>query len=181
MSESPDPAPERARTFRPRLLWTLLGAMALVALLPLVVSHVFLIGINRDSLETLEKKYLTRSAVSISSDLQNLLTNNRQQLGSIGGGLVAMKKALPAGTDPFLYAAETQAIADYLSPEGDLIALRALNPQARGAQAVPEQLDDAILKEMDLARDVALRGTQYTGRIQHVTVLNSPAIVMAEP
>ena len=75
--------------------------MALVGLVPLVVSHDFLIGINRDSLETLEKKYLTRSAVSISSDLQNLLTNNRQQLGSIGGGLVAMKKALPAGTDPF--------------------------------------------------------------------------------
>ena len=33
--------------------------MALVALVPLVVSHLILIGINRDSLETLEKQYLT--------------------------------------------------------------------------------------------------------------------------
>ena len=49
----------------PRLLWTLLGALILVGLLPLVVSHYFLIGINRDSLETLERKYLTRSAVGI--------------------------------------------------------------------------------------------------------------------
>ena len=180
MSESvPPPAEKPSR--RPRLLYTLLGAMALVGLVPLVVSHYFLIGINRDSLATLEKKYLTRSAVSISSDLQNLLTNSRQQLGSIGGGLVAMKKALPAGTDPFAYAAQTQAIADYLSPDGDLIALRALNAEARGAEAVPAQLDDAVLNEMSLARDVAIKGTEYTGHIQHVTVLNVPAIVMAVP
>lgn len=155
--------------------------MALVGLVPLVVSHYFLIGINRDSLETLEKKYLTRSAVSISADLQNLLTNSRQQLGSIGGSLVAMKKALPAGTDPFAYAAQTQAIADYLSAEGDLIALRALNAEARGAEAVPAQLDEPVLREMSLARDVAIKGTEYTGHIQHVTVLNLPAIVMAVP
>ncbi|MGZ5473323.1 MAG: HD domain-containing phosphohydrolase [Thermoanaerobaculia bacterium] len=175
------PSPVEKASRRPRLLWTLLGAMALVGLVPLVVSHYFLIGINRDSLETLEKKYLTRSAVSISSELQNLLTNSRQQLGSIGGGLVALKKALPPGTDAFAYAAETQAIADYLAPDGDLIALRALNPQARGAEAVPAQLDDAVLREMDLARDVAMRGAAYTGRIQHVSVLNLPAVVIAEP
>jgi HD-GYP domain-containing protein (c-di-GMP phosphodiesterase class II) len=155
--------------------------MALVGVVPLVVSHYSLIGINRDALETLEKKYLTRSAVSISSDLQNLLSNSRQQLVSIGGSLVAMKRALPAGTDPFTYAAQTQAIADYLSPDGDLIALRALNAEARGAEAVPAQLDEAVLREMSLARDVAIKGTEYTGRIQHVTVLNLPAMVMAVP
>src|SRR3954464_7583039 len=113
MSDVPPSSPPP----RARLLWTLLGAMVAVGLLPLVVSHYFLIGINRDSLETLEKKYLTRSAVSISSDLQNLLSNSRQQLGSIGGGLVAMNKALPAGTDVFAYAAQTQGIADYLTPD----------------------------------------------------------------
>src|ERR1051326_2971284 len=85
---------------RPRLLWTLLGAMVLVGLLPLLVSHYFLIGINRDSLETLEKKYSSRSAVSIADDVQNLLTNNMQQLTKIAGSIRVMKKALPAGTDP---------------------------------------------------------------------------------
>src|ERR1051325_5813324 len=100
---------------RPRLLWTLLGAMVLVGLLPLVVSHVFLIGINRDSLETLEEKYLTRSAVIISSHMHTLLTSTRQQLMSIAGGLVVMKKAVLPGTDPFTYAAQTQWIGNYLS------------------------------------------------------------------
>lgn len=177
---SPEAAPE-PRSRRPRLLWTLLGALVLVAVVPLIVSHTSLIAINRDSLETLEKKYLTRSAVSIASDLQNLLTNSRQQLTSIGGGLVVMRKALPPGTDPFTYAAQTHWIADYLTPDGDLIALRALNAEARGAEALPAQLDEAVLREMEMARDVALKGTDFTGRIQHVTVLNQPAVVMAVP
>jgi len=177
---SSDAAPE-PRSRRPRLLWTLLGALVLVAVVPLIVSHTSLISINRDSLETLEKKYLTRSAVSIASDLQNLLTNSRQQLTSIGGGLVVMRKALPPGTDPFTYAAQTEWIADYLTPDGDLIALRALNVEARGAEALPAQLDETVLREMQMAKDVALKGTDFTGRVQHVTVLNLPAVVMAVP
>src|SRR6266849_2324514 len=95
------------RSRRPRLLWTLLGAMVLVGLLPLVVSHYFLIGINRDSLETLEKKYLTRSAVSIAADIQNLVASNAQQLAKIAGSIRVMRKALPPGTDPFTYAAQS--------------------------------------------------------------------------
>src|SRR5215213_1442059 len=92
-------APEEAPTSRrPRLLWTLLGAMMLVGLLPLVVSHYVLIGINRDSLETLEKKYLTTSAIGIATDLQNLLSSNTQQLTKIAGSVRVMKKALPVGT-----------------------------------------------------------------------------------
>jgi HD-GYP domain-containing protein (c-di-GMP phosphodiesterase class II) len=155
--------------------------MVLVGLVPLLVSHYSLIGINRESLETLEKKYLTRSAVSIASDLQNLLTNNRQQLASIGGSLVVLKRALPEGTDPFVYAAQTRWVADYLTPDGDLIALRALNTSLQGAQAVPEELDESVLKEMDLMRDVALKGQESTGRIVHVSVLNQPAVVLAMP
>src|SRR5881392_3877425 len=113
MSDAPKPASQRG----PRLLWTLLGAMAIVALLPLLVSHWFLIGINRDSLETLEKKYLTRSAVGIATDLQNLLTSNTQQLTKVAGSVRVMKKALPAGTDPFTYAAKSGWITDYISPD----------------------------------------------------------------
>ncbi len=155
--------------------------MSLVALLPLVVSHVSLIRINRDSMETLEKKYLTRSAASIANDLQNLLGNNRQRLESISGGLLLMKKSLPAGTDPFTNPAQTQWVADHLSPEADLIALRAVNTALQGAEAVPDQLDAVVLREMDVARDVALRGTSSIGRVQQVTVLNMPAVVMAVP
>src|SRR4029078_10184820 len=102
---------------RGRLLWTLLGAMIVVGLLARVVSHYFLIGINRDSLETLEKKYLTRSAVGIADDQQNPLASNRQQLRRIADSVRVMSHALPAGVDPFLYASQTGWVGDYISAD----------------------------------------------------------------
>jgi len=170
------PAPRRGR-----LLWTLLGAMVIVGLVPLVVSHYFLIRINRDSLETLEKKYLTRSAVGIATDIQNLLTNNTQQLTKIAGSVRAMKKALPAGTDPFDYSARTNVIADYITPDGDLLGLRILDRDGKGAEAKPAELDAAVRQELDLALQAALKGQVYTGTFQFVTAANQPAVIIAAP
>ena len=155
--------------------------MALVALVPLVVSHLILININRETLETLEKKYLTRSAVQISNDLDNLLVSNRQQMTKIAGSILMMRKALPAGTDPFTYAAQSGWIADSITPDGDLIAIRALNAQGQGAEAVPAQLDTAVIREMEMAQKVALAGNESTGRVLHLAARNEPVIVMAVP
>ncbi|HEY3055098.1 MAG TPA: HD domain-containing phosphohydrolase [Thermoanaerobaculia bacterium] len=166
---------------RPRLVWTLLGAMVLVGLLPLVISHYFLIDINRDSLETLEKKYLTRSAVSIATDIQNLLTSNTQQLNEIAGSLRIMQKALPRGTDPFTYAANTPWIGDYVTPDSDVLALRVLNAAGQGAEAKPAALDPAALEEMNAARQVAQTGRSSVGTFQFVSSLNQPAVVIGVP
>ncbi|MEA2325930.1 MAG: hypothetical protein QOE68_889 [Thermoanaerobaculia bacterium] len=169
------PPPHR----RARLLWTLLGAMVIVGLVPLVVSHYFLIRINRDSLETLERKYLSRSAGGIATDIQNLLTNNTQQLMKIAGNVRALKRALPAGSDPFVYAAQTGMIADYVTDGGDVLGLRILNRDGKGATALPAQLDSAVVKDLDLAPQVALKGQTFTGTF--VTVANEPAVVLAVP
>jgi HD-GYP domain-containing protein (c-di-GMP phosphodiesterase class II) len=176
MSESAPP-PRR----RTRLLWTLLGAMVLVGLLPLVISHFFLTGINRDSLKTLEAKYLSRSAVGVATDINNLLASNRQQLAQIAASFVAMRNTVPAGTDPFTYAAENRWIALYMTSESDLLALRVLNAEGNGAQAIPENLDAEVMQEMDIARQVALKGEVSTGRIKPLAELNQPAIVLAVP
>jgi HD-GYP domain-containing protein (c-di-GMP phosphodiesterase class II) len=172
---------EESSSHRPRLLWTLLGAMVLVGLLPLVVSHYVLIGINRDSLETLEKKYLTTSAIGIATDLQNLLSSNTQQLTKVAGSVRVMRKALPAGTDPFTYAAKSGWITDYISPDSDLLALRVLNKAGEGAEAKPAGLDAGIVQEMNLALQAAGNGQPYTGTFQYVTRLNEPAVVIAVP
>src|SRR5438874_5595221 len=166
---------------RPRLLWTLLGAMVLVGLLPLLVSHYVLIGINRDSLETLEKKYSSRSAVGIATDVQNLLTNNSQQLSKIAGSIRVMRKALPAGTDPFTYAAQSGWITDYISADSDVLALRVLNTEGQGAEAKPAGLDAPIVQELNLAVEAALKGQPYIGTFQTVTLLNQPAVILAVP
>src|SRR5438132_5275102 len=140
---------------RPRLLWTLLGAMVLVGLLPLAVSHYFLIGINRDSLETLEKKYLSRAAISIATDVQDAIASNTQQLNTIAGIVVVMKRALPPDTDAFGYMARRQAITSYISSDSDLLALRILNSAGAGSEATPAGLEQAVLQEMDFARIAA--------------------------
>src|SRR5262245_2442461 len=179
-----NPVMSEVRTEKPakrvRLLWTLLGAMIVVGLVPLIVSHYFLIGINRDSLQTLEQKYLTRSAVTIAADIQNLLTSNTQQLTKIAGSVRAMRKAL-GGADPFLYVAQTGVITDYITPDSDLLALRILNRGGQGATALPQQLDPAIAKEMDAALDVAAQGQIYTGTFQVLTSANQPAVIVAVP
>jgi len=166
---------------RPRLLWTLLGAMVLVGLLPLVVSHYFLIGINRDSLETLEKKYLTRAAVSIATDVQNLLASNTQQLNTIASSVLVMKRALPAGTDPFAYIDSRGVVASYIPPDSDLLALRIINNAGEGAEAKPTGLEAAVLQELDLVRVAAMKGQVVTGTYQYLSTLNQPAVVIAVP
>src|SRR3954469_15691317 len=176
MSDDEQPSPRRAR-----LLWTLLGAMVVVGLVPLVVSHYFLIRINRDSLETLERKYLTRAGARLATDIQNLLTNNTQQLMTTAGNVRELKRALPAGSDPFVYAAQTGMIADYITPDGDLLGLRILNRDRKGAEAKPAQLDASVAQELDLALEAALKGQVYTGTFQYVTAANQPAIVIAVP
>ena len=174
------PPDEEKPKRRVRLLWTLLGAMIVVGLVPLVVSHYFLIGINRESLQTLEQKYLTRSAVTVAGDIQNLLASNAQQLTKIAGSVRAMKKAL-GGADPFLYVAQSGVITDYITPDSDLLGLRILNRSGQGATALPKDLDPAIAQEMDRAVAATAQGQPYTGAFQVLTSANQPAVVIAVP
>lgn len=153
--------------------------MTLVALVPLVVSHLILIGINRDSLETLEKKYLTRFAVQISNDLDNLLQSNRQQLTRIAGSIVMMNRALP-GTDAFAYATQSGLLSDSITPGGDLIVVRASGAQDADAP-IPQGLDAPIAQDMVLARTVALKGTEFTGHITSISATNQPVVVIGVP
>jgi hypothetical protein len=50
---------------RLRLFALLVAALAIVSLTPLLVTDRVLIGLNRESLETMEKKYTARSASAI--------------------------------------------------------------------------------------------------------------------
>jgi len=155
--------------------------MILVGLLPLVISHYFLIGINRDSLETLEKKYLTRSAVSIATDVQTTISSNTQQLAKIAASVRALKSALPPGSDPFTYAAQSNIVGDYITPDSEILGLRILDRAGHGAQAVPPNLDRGVVQELDLALGAAAQGQPYTGTFQYLTLLNQPAVVVAVP
>lgn len=170
-----------AVTRRPRLLWTLLGVLILVAVLPLLISHYFLIGINRDALETLEKKYLTRSAVGIATDVDNLVNTYTQLLLKMAAGMKIAAAFAPPGTDPFIEGSDRGLISAYTSADPDLLALRIVNKDGLGAAAQPAGLSPAVMAELNSALETALRGQTFTGTFQYIDVVNQPAIVIAVP
>lgn len=172
--------PASSSVHKPRLLWTLLGVMVLVSILPLLISHYFLIGINRDSLETLEKKYLTRSAVGIAGELQSIVTNYTGQLRKIADSMQLARDLRP-GADPFAWAAQTGLVARHTSSDPDLLGLRVVNIQGQGAAAQPEDLDAEVTEQLDRGFREALLGTTFIGGVRHVTPVNQPAVVIAVP
>jgi HD-GYP domain-containing protein (c-di-GMP phosphodiesterase class II) len=99
----------------------------------------------------------------------------------MAGSVRAMKRALPPGTDPFVYAAESGFIKDYITPDGDLLGLRILPREGKGAEAMPAQLDAGVRQELDLALQAALKGQVYTGTFQFVAAANQPAVIIAVP
>lgn len=167
---------------RPRLLWTLLGALILVSVLPLVISHKVMTGINRDSLETLEKQYLTRSAVGIASDIENLISNYTQQLMKISNGIRISAALLPPGTDPFATSSGGETVASYTTQDPDILALRIVDRNGKGSSAQPAGLGTTIAAEMDRGREAVLQGAPaFVGDFQYVELLNQPGVVIAVP
>jgi HD-GYP domain-containing protein (c-di-GMP phosphodiesterase class II) len=166
---------------RARIVWTILGALMFVGLVPLIVSHYFLTGINRDALETLEKKYLTRSAVTISNEVDNSIRNNLEQLQNIAGGLRSTSSLLARGQDPFTYAAREGIIANFVSPESDLVALWMVNRDGQGATAQPERLGEEARLELSRGFEQTLEGVDYIGRFLWLDFINQPAVVVATP
>lgn len=167
---------------RTRLIWTLLTVLILVGVVPLLISHYFLIGINRDSLETLEKKYLTRSAVGIATEIENLIESYRNQLGKITGGLqIQSSTSLPDEVPDLISPAQASLLSTYTDGDPNLIALRIVNRDGRAATSEPAGLDAAIVQELNVAARAALGGSDHTGSFQYVDVVNQPAIVVAAP
>ncbi|HVT05354.1 MAG TPA: HD domain-containing phosphohydrolase [Thermoanaerobaculia bacterium] len=165
---------------RPKLLWTLLGAIILVSIFPLLISNYFSIRINRDSLETLEKKYLTRSAVGIATDIENLTDSYEQQLKKIAGG-ISSSALVAVGSDPFQGPAPAELIQNYTSADPDLLALRIINRAGQGSEAQPAGLGPQIVSELNSALGEALKGQTYVGKFQYLDALNQPAVILAVP
>lgn len=167
------------RTPRAKLVWTLLAIFILVALLPLAISHYRLIGINRDSLETLEKQYLTRSAVGTATEVESMLTSYEQQLQKIAGGV--MMTVATGGSDPFVEEGTNAVVAGYIASDPHLLALRIVNRNGQGAAAQPSSLETGVIQEMDRGIREAVAGRTFVGGFQYLASLNQAGLVMAVP
>jgi HD-GYP domain-containing protein (c-di-GMP phosphodiesterase class II) len=169
---------------RLRIVTALIATLVVVSIVPLALSAVRLVSINRDALETAEAQYLTRSAVTLSDAIDAYLRRMLVQVKKIGDGL-ELARAVAPGEDPFAFVGRTGLIGRYRDAEPSFLVLRALDADRRGGVVQPTGLDPAIERELerelDRAFETALRGTVYVGEALRVPGLPDPGLVMASP
>lgn len=140
----------------------LLLTLAVVSIVPLAISQLAAIRLNRGALEIAEQKYLTRSAVTLASDIGTHVRNAQTQLRKIADAL-RLGQAVSPGQDPFLFVAKSGLLADYVREEPAFLVLRALDKEGVGGrvnQIAPGPKAEAELKQ---AFTRALRGEATIG------------------
>ena len=165
---------------RLRIVTALIVTLVVVSIVPLALSAVRLVSINRDALETAEAQYLTRSAVTLSDSIDAYLRRMLVQVTKIGEGL-ELARAVAPEKDPFAFVGRTALIARYRDAEPSFLVLRALDVDRRGGVVQPAQLDAALERELDRAFEAALRGSAWVGEALRVPGLPDPGLVMAAP
>jgi len=163
-----------------RIVTALIAVLVVVSIVPLALSAVRLVSINREALETAEKQYLTRSAVTLSDGIESYVRRMVSQVTKIGDGL-ELARAVAPGTDPFAFVGRTALIARYRDAEPSILVLRALDPDRMGGLIQPAQIDEELERELGRAFDAALRGAVYVGDALRVPSLPDPGIVLAVP
>ena len=165
---------------RLRIVTALMATLVVVSIVPLALSAVRLVSINREALETAEKQYLTRSAVTLSDGIETYFRRMLVQVTKIGDGL-ELARAVAPDKDPFAFVGRTALIARYRDAEPNFLVLRALDPDRLGGVIQPAQIDAALEEELNRAFDAALRGSTYVGDALRVPSLPDPGVVMAVP
>src|SRR5450759_2762387 len=117
---------------RLRIVTALLVALVLASIVPLALLHFSLIRINRDALETAEKKYLKNSSVTLAESFDTYITNAQSQLKKIADGI---RLASSMSTDPFFYLAKKQLLREYADAESSFPGSSTRRRRTRAAAA----------------------------------------------
>lgn len=170
----------RSARRRIRLFVLLCGALILASLAPLLVSDAVLIRRNREALETLEKKYLTRSSSALADHVAMLYASARDGLKSAADALRLVGQL--TGKDPFTSPDVPQILGSVLSARPQLVALRGFNFGGQGSFVGPDvhaaQADYEFRKGFESAKE----GVVYQGKpfgmpeVGPVAVLALPVI-----
>ncbi|MGE5715139.1 MAG: cache domain-containing protein, partial [Acidobacteriota bacterium] len=166
-----------ARVPRLRIVTALLAALVLVSIVPLALLHFNLIRINRDALETAEKKYLKNSSVTLAESFDTYITNAQSQLKKIADGI---RLASSMSTDPFFYLSKKQLLREYADTESSFPVLRALDRDgvASSDSSAP---DPDVERPLSQAYNAAMRGDSYVADPIFPKSLPDGALVLAVP
>ncbi len=149
-----------ARIPRLRIVTALLAALVVVSLVPLVLLTLNVTRINRDALETAEKKYLKNSSVGLADKFETVITNAQNQLRKIADGLRLASSMSP---DPFYYLSKKELLREYADADASFLVIRALDRDGVGAVAESRTLDLDLQRALRQAYAAAMRGETYVG------------------
>ncbi len=151
---------------RLRIVTALLAALLLVSILPLVGLHFSLIGINREALETSEKKYLKGSSVTLADAIDRYLQNAQVEVVRVAEGLsLGRQIATSSGADidPFFALGKSHLLdgtLESLSRSG-IRLLRAVDRDGVGATAPSGPVDPFLEEKLTQALNVAVKGQTW--------------------
>jgi HD-GYP domain-containing protein (c-di-GMP phosphodiesterase class II) len=170
-----------ARLPRLRIVTALLGALILVSIVPLLTSHMALVRINREALETAEKEYLSRSAVMLAGDVGSYVRNKVAELQKTADGL-KLASSVAVQADPFKFLGTSGLLADYMRTEPAFLFLRALDRDGQGSYgAKTDRPDPGIERELTTAYATAMRGQTVIGEAVHTELFPDGGFVVAVP
>ena len=167
-----------SRVPRLRIVTALLAALVVVSIVPLVLLTLNVTRINRDALETAEKKYLKNSSVGLAEKFETAITNAQAQLRKIADGLRLASSMSP---DPFYYLSKKELLREYADADASFLVLRALDRDGVGAVAESRSLDLDIQRALRQAFAAAVRGETYVGEPLFTGVLPEGGLVLAVP
>ena len=178
------PLPQRkpARTFRPRLLFLVLGAMLLVSALPLGLYHFQVLRLSQEKLTDTESVQQTELTRSVGEEIQLFDANLYQQLIS-ERQILALTGLLDHVNDVARGPQVTRLLENFVASNPNILYLTAVGTDAKGAGAgnFRADQDPFVSKALQRAFAACLQSVVYRSEPLALGPENRPAFVMAIP
>jgi HD-GYP domain-containing protein (c-di-GMP phosphodiesterase class II) len=171
-----------ARTFRPRLLFLVLGAMLLVSALPLGLYHFQVLRLSQEKLTDTESVQQTELTRSVGEEIQLFDANLYQQLIS-ERQILALTGLLDHVNDPVRGPQVTRLLENFVASNPNILYLTAVGTDAKGAGAgnFRADQDPFVSKALQRAFAACLQSVEFRSEPLALGPENRPAFVMAIP
>lgn len=176
------PQPKPAPTFRPRLLFLVLGAMLLVSALPLGLYHFQVLQLSQEKLTDTESVQQTELTRSVGEEIQLFDANLYQQLIS-ERQILALTGLLDHVNDPVRGPQVTRLLENFVASNPNILYLTAVGTDAKGAGAgnFRADQDPFVSKALQRAFAACLQSVVFRSEPLALGPDNRPAFVMAIP
>ena len=178
----PLPQPKSGRTFRPRLLFLVLGAMLLVSALPLGLYHFQVLKLSQEKLTDTESVQQTELTRSVGEEIQLFDANLYQQLIS-ERQILALTGLMDHVNDLARGPQVTRLLENFVASNPNILYLTAVGTDAKGAGAgnFRADQDPFVSKALQRAFAACLQSVVFRSEPLALGPDNRPAFVMAIP